>query len=251
MGTRRIAWLSPDDPPDMFPDIDEALDNPNGLLAAGGNLSSERLLTAYRAGIFPWYDPGQPILWWSPDPRCILRPEQLRVSRRLGRYARRSALNLSFNRAFDEVIRACAGSRDYAQGTWISDEMISAYKLLHAIGWAHSVEVWSENRLVGGLYGVCMGRMFFGESMFSAADNASKFAMLGLTSHMLANGLELMDCQVVSPHLLTMGAITIPRNEFRKLLNSLCTPPSPFTNWPTNIRTVPDVLQEWFAVALQ
>lgn len=251
MATRRIAWLSSDDPPDVFPDIDDALESPSGLLAAGGDLRSERLLAAYRSGIFPWYDSGQPILWWSPDPRCVLRPEELSVSRRLSRYARRSTLRLSFNRAFDDVIRACAENRDYAQGTWINDEMIAAYGLLHATGWAHSIEVWSGKTLVGGLYGVCIGRMFFGESMFSAVDNASKFAMLGLTSHMLLNGLELIDCQVVSPHLLTMGAKTIPRSEFRIMLNSLCEPPTPFTNWPKNSRLVPDLLEEWFAAALQ
>jgi leucyl/phenylalanyl-tRNA--protein transferase len=250
MSTQRIVWLSPGDPADRFPAIETALIEPNGLLAAGGDLGSERLLSAYRSGIFPWYDSGQPILWWSPDPRCVLCPDQLRVSRRLRQYARRSELSVGFNQAFGDVIRACAGHRDYSQGTWITAEMISAYEKLHTTGWAHSVEIWDQDKLVGGLYGVCIGRVFFGESMFSIADNASKFAMLGLTAQMLLHGLELMDCQVTSPHLLTMGAVVVPRNRFKQQLTSLCHPPSRFTNWPTARRPVPQLLDDWRSAAL-
>ena len=219
----------------------------SGMVAIGADLEPGTLLTAYRSGLFPMPIPRRRIGWFSPDPRGIIPLEGLRVTRSLRRSLRR--YTVGFDRCFAEVMANCGDPR--RPSGWIDQSMIDAYTRLHRMGWAHSVEVWNGNRLVGGLYGVCMGRMFFGESMFSAADNASKFAMLGLTSHMLASGLELMDCQVVSPHLLTMGAITIPRNEFRKLLNSLCAPPSPFTDWPTNIRTVPDVLQEWFAAALQ
>lgn len=251
MSTQRVAWLSPDDSPDLFPDVESALREPDGLLAAGGDLGTERLLNAYRRGIFPWYDEGQPILWWAPDPRCILRPRDLCVSKRLRQYARRSTCTLRFNRAFGDVIRACAGARESQQDTWITAEMITAYERLHTNGWAHSVEVWDHGQLVGGLYGLCIGRMFFGESMFSAVDNASKFAMLGLTSQMLSHNLELIDCQVVSQHLITMGAITIPRRDFTSLLGTLCNPARPFTDWPDAALSIAESLQGWRSAALQ
>lgn len=251
MSTQRVAWLSPDDSPELFPDVESALHEPEGLLAAGGDLGTERLLNAYRRGIFPWYDEGQPILWWAPDPRCILRPCDLRVSKRLARYARRSHLTLRFNTAFGDVIRTCAGARESQLGTWITAEMITAYEQLHANAWAHSVEVWDKEQLVGGLYGLCIGRVFFGESMFSAVDNASKFAMLGLASQMLSHDLELIDCQVVSQHLMTMGATTIPRHEFTALLSALCQPPRPFTDWPDHALSIADSLRVWCSAALQ
>ncbi|MDH3532958.1 MAG: leucyl/phenylalanyl-tRNA--protein transferase [Gammaproteobacteria bacterium] len=250
MSERRIAWLSPDDFPDAFPDVETALREPNGLLAAGGDLSANRLLTAYRRGIFPWYDAGQPILWWAPDPRCVLRPQDLRISRRLAQYARQSTLSLEFNSAFGDVMRACAGKRRSQQGTWITAEMLNAYEQLHASGWAHSVEVWDGRQLVGGVYGVCIGRVFFGESMFSAIDNASKFALLGLCSHMLANGLKLLDCQVASRHLLTLGATMLPRQEFTALLADLCSPAASCANWPGDSLPVAESLHIWRSVAL-
>ena len=247
----RIAWLSAEDPPESFPDVETALREPDGLLAAGGDLSQDRILCAYRSGIFPWYDDGQPILWWSPDPRCVLRPDKLRVSRRLAQYARRSALTLHFNSRFGDVIRACAGERRSRQGTWITADMIAAYEDLHAAGWAHSVEVKEDDRLVGGLYGLGIGKVFFGESMFSEVANASKFAMLGLTSHMLQQGLELIDCQVVSQHLLSIGAETIPRREFSAALQALCEPATPARSWPAAPVAVAAALKNWQTAALQ
>jgi leucyl/phenylalanyl-tRNA--protein transferase len=200
-------------------------------LAAGGDLSQDRLLSAYRSGIFPWFDDGQPILWWSPDPRCVLRPAELHVSRRLDQQIRNSRAELRFDTAFADVIRACAGERKSQQGTWITDDMIAAYEQLHAAGWAHSVEVWQDGKLAGGLYGIYIGRVFFGESMFSALPNASKIALLGLTRRLPPSELELIDCQVVSPHLLTLGAITIPRAEFSQILENACNPPGRPYNW--------------------
>jgi leucyl/phenylalanyl-tRNA--protein transferase len=246
----RIAWLRPDDPPELFPDVASALAEPDGLLAAGGDLSETRLLAAYRQGIFPWYDAGQPILWWSPDPRCVLRPAALKVSRRLRQYVRRSTCELRFNHAFGAVIRACAGRRRSVQGTWITPEMTYAYEQLHAGGWAHSIEVWDRGELVGGLYGLCIGRVFFGESMFSAVANASKFAMLGLVVHMLDSGLALLDCQVVSAHLVTLGASYMPRSEFCALLDELCDPPVRCREWPRQAVPVTDILERWLATAL-
>ena len=250
MNALRIAWLSPDDPADSFPNVETALREPDGLLAAGGDLQQERILAAYRQGIFPWYDDGQPILWWSPDPRCVMRPHRLRISRRLAQYARSSDLMLHFNTAFQEVVRACAGKRQSQQGTWITDQMAVAYENLHETGWAHSIEVRDGDELVGGLYGLCIGRVFFGESMFSGVDNASKFAILGLTAHMLAHDLELIDCQVVSQHLLTIGAETIPRRKFSSLLGDLCDPANRFTDWPAGPVAIADALRDWRTAAL-
>ena len=232
MSQNRVVWLGPDDASDAFPNVENAMREPNGLLAAGGDLSSERLLAAYAQGIFPWYEDAQPILWWSPDPRCVLFPDKLHVSRRLRQELRRSSLAVAFNRDFGATIQACAGERRSNQGTWITTEMAHAYGRLHAEGWAHSVEVYDDDKLVGGLYGLCIGRVFFGESMFSAKANASKYAMLGLTRHMLEHKMELLDCQVVSAHLFSMGAQTIPRREFSRLLDAACTPPAPHTAWP-------------------
>ena len=251
MNATRIVWLRPEDPPDWFPDVGAALAEPDGLLAAGGDLSEARLLAAYRQGIFPWYDSGQPILWWSPDPRCILRPADLKVSRRLRQYARRSRFLLRFNTAFAEVIRACAGRRRSGQATWITAEMICAYEQLHSSGWAHSIEVWDGDTLAGGMYGLCIGRAFFGESMFSAADNASKFAMLGLAAHMLEHDMPLLDCQVASQHIVTMGATFLGRSEFCNRLVALCAPPDRHRDWPTEPLAVPEALRRWQAAALQ
>jgi len=232
MNANRIAWLSPSDPSDAFPDVENALTEPDGLLAAGGDLSEERLLAAYCKGIFPWYDDGQPILWWSPDPRCVLRPLDLHISRRLQQEVRKSTAELRFNHVFADVIRACAGERKSQQGTWITQDMIAAYERLHSDGWAHSIEVWQDDELAGGVYGLCIGKVFFGESMFSTKANASKIALLGLTKHMQEFDLELIDCQVVSQHLVTLGASVIPRNEFAQILNQACDPPTRHDSWP-------------------
>lgn len=228
----RVSWLSPEDPPEAFPDIDLALQEPDGLLAAGGDLSVERLVYAYRHGIFPWFDDGQPILWWSPESRCVLRPEDFHTSSRMRRKMRNSNATITFNTAFADVIRECAGPRRSEQGTWITPDMILAFEALHADGWAHSIEVREDGELIGGIYGLAIGRMFFGESMFSHKANASKLAMLALCHVMAGNGIEMIDCQVISRHLLTLGATAIPRPAFAAALRSACTTPDRFTNWP-------------------
>jgi len=232
MSDNRLFWLTTSDSPDDFPNVKQALTEPDGLLAAGGDLSKSRLLAAYRAGIFPWYEEGQPILWWSPEPRCILRPSELHVSRRLRQYVRASNATLSFNRAFDQVIRACAEHRKSQRGTWITVAMMQAYEALHTDGWAHSVEVWHDDELIGGLYGLCIGKVFFGESMFSAKTNASKLALIGLVRHLLDHDFEIIDCQVVSPHLTSLGATTIARDEFTRILHSACKSEAPHSHWP-------------------
>jgi leucyl/phenylalanyl-tRNA--protein transferase len=228
----QIKWISPGDPPDAFPAITQALRSPNGLLAAGGDLSAERLLHAYQHGIFPWFESGQPILWWSPDPRCVLLPANLHLSRRFGRSLKNAGFGVSFNEAFRNVIIACSAGRDGHTGTWITPEMIDAYGRLHTLGWAHSVEVWLEGELVGGIYGVAIGRAFFGESMFSHVTNASKVAVLALCRQLIAHDFAVLDCQVPSPHLMSLGAIRMPRMEFASLLKSVCTPTSAFDSWP-------------------
>lgn len=228
----QIAWLSRDDPPEAFPDIDRACREPEGLLAAGGDLSRARLLYAYRHGIFPWYEHGQPILWWSPDPRCVLEPARFHVARRLRRWLKTCPFELRFNTAFREVVDGCAGRRLGQQGTWITSEMAAAYESLHRAGWAHSVEAWSGEKLVGGIYGVAIGKVFFGESMFSRESNASKIAMLCLCRILVQHDFLMLDCQVVSPHLLTLGAVTISRDEFRSRLEAACANPEAFAGWP-------------------
>ena len=232
MSRNRVLWLSPDDPPDAFPDIDGALAEPDGLLAAGGDLSVERLLYAYRSGIFPWFDDGQPILWWSPNPRCVLYPSNFNTSSRFRRSIGKSRATITVNQSFDEVIRACAGPRRSEQGTWITADMIRAYEALHTEGWAHSIEVRENGRLSGGLYGIAIGKMFFGESMFSQQSNASKLAMLYLCENLHANGFDMIDCQVVSRHLTTLGATAVPRSKFAVHLQSACSTPARYDDWP-------------------
>ena len=241
MSSNRVVWLGPTDPPDTFPDISSALREPDGLLAAGGDLSPERLLHAYRSGIFPWFDDGQPILWWSPDPRCVLRPGDFHTSSRMRRAIRSSTAEITFNRSFSEVIRTCSGPRRSEQGTWITAEMIEAFKTLHEDGWAHSIEVRDGDALIGGLYGLAIGRMFFGESMFSLKANASKLAMLGLSEILAGNAFELIDCQVISQHLLTLGAIAMPRDEFATYLQSHCPALTRFDGWPESPLKVSDL----------
>jgi leucyl/phenylalanyl-tRNA---protein transferase len=203
-----------------FPPLSKALREPNGLLAAGGDLRPERLIQAYRHGCFPWFQDGQPILWWSPDPRTVLLPNNLHVSRSLAKVMRQGRYRVTFDQAFAEVIRACAAPRSYAAETWITSPMQDAYLELHQRGIAHSVEVWRDDLLVGGLYGLAMGQLFFGESMFSRADNASKVGFVTLVEHLKDWGFVLIDCQMPTEHLLSLGAQTISRTEFAGYLNA-------------------------------
>jgi leucyl/phenylalanyl-tRNA--protein transferase len=215
---KRITWLAPGDPPARFPPVGEALDDPPGLLAAGGDLMPERLCEAYRRGIFPWYSPGEPVLWWSPDPREVLLPGEMHVSRSLRRTVRRGTYRVTENQAFAMVIAACATARGPAAGTWITPEMQAAYLELHARGVAHSIEVWWGDELAGGLYGVRSGRVFSGESMFSRRDDASKVALAWLAERCPERGIALIDCQMPSGHLRRLGSRPMPRRQFLELL---------------------------------
>ncbi len=212
-----LTWLQRDDL--SFPPLEKAMREPNGLLAAGGDLSPERLLAAYRHGCFPWYQEGQPLLWWSPDPRTVLFPEELHVSRSLRKTLRQETFTVSFDRAFQAVIEGCAGPRRYADGTWITTPMQNAYLALHRLGVAHSVEVWQDGRLVGGLYGLAMGQLFFGESMFSRATDASKVGFVTLVERLRDWGFKLIDCQMPTQHLASFGARAIPREAFAEALS--------------------------------
>jgi leucyl/phenylalanyl-tRNA--protein transferase len=215
---KRITWLQPGDPPTRFPNVDQALDEPPGLLAAGGDLAPARLREAYRRGIFPWYSPGEPVLWWSPDPREVLFPTEFHVSRSLRRTLRRGTFRITWNEAFPLVISACAAARGPATGTWITPEMQAGYLALHAAGEAHSIEVWLGAELAGGLYGVRSGRVFSGESMFSRRDDASKVALAALMSEAATSGISLIDCQMPSAHLRSLGSRPIPRAQFLQFL---------------------------------
>lgn len=214
MNTKTITWLTPDGDREWFPPLDQALDEPEGLLAAGGDLSPERLLAAYRRGIFPWYSAGQPVLWWSPNPREVLFPGEFKCSRSLSKTLRNRGFEVTFDREFAEVVKACAARRENSTGTWITSEMHAAYCGLHQRGQAHSVEVRFEDRLVGGLYGVLLGRVFFGESMFSRERDASKVALAHLAQRALVAGLQLIDCQLPTPHLRSLGSRPLSRAEF-------------------------------------
>jgi len=213
-----VAWIDADAAPDAFPPVERALKEPDGLLAAGGDLSPERLLAAYRRGIFPWYSRGQPILWWSPDPRAILIPRELKVSRSLTKTLRNGGFETRFDTAFDAVMRACGERKLRPEGTWISHDMREAYARLHELGYAHSVEVHRDAELVGGLYGVALGRVFYGESMFSRERDASKVALKHLCDRLVALNFALIDCQMATAHLQSLGAKLIPRSEFSALL---------------------------------
>ncbi|MBW6485359.1 MAG: leucyl/phenylalanyl-tRNA--protein transferase [Syntrophobacterales bacterium] len=203
----------------LFPPVELA--EPEGLLAVGGDLSPERLLAAYSAGIFPWYSEGEPLLWWSPDPRFVLFPEELRVSRSMRQFLKKKIVETTFDKAFPAVISACGSRpRPGQDGTWITPEMVASYNNLHKLGFAHSVEAWDGEKLVGGLYGVSLGRTFFGESMFSAIPNASKAALIALVSFLRARGFDLIDCQVETGHLGSMGARFVSRAEFCRLLQA-------------------------------
>lgn len=203
-----------------FPAVEDA--TPEGIVAAGGNLSPGMLLSAYRQGIFPWYSDGEPILWWSPDPRFVLFPGEFHVSTSMKRLRKRGAFSVTFDTAFRETIMACRETPRLGQpGTWITNEIVEGYVRLHELGYAHSVETRREGRLVGGLYGVSLGAIFFGESMFSHEANASKYALVELVEHLVGMGCELIDCQAYTPHLERFGAREIPRAEFLTLLKGL------------------------------
>jgi leucyl/phenylalanyl-tRNA---protein transferase len=219
-----IPWLRGAEP---FPPVTRALRSPNGLLCAGGDLSPERLVEAYRHGIFPWFSEGEPILWWSPDPRMVLFPDELKVSRSLRKTLARDVYETRFDTAFREVMEACAAPREGQAGTWIVPEMVEAYVALHERGLAHSVESWRDGELVGGLYGVALGRAFFGESMFSRATDASKVALVRLVERLRIQGCDLIDCQQNTAHLASLGAREIPRKAFAQhLRDSIQYPPS-------------------------
>lgn len=222
-----IPWLEKNAP---FPQPARALTEPNGLLAAGGDLSAARLIDAYRSGIFPWYSADQPLLWWSPDPRMVLVPAELKISRSLGKRLRKSGtydFEIRVDSAFERVMRACAAPRDGHDGTWITDDMVAAYADLHRRGLAHSIETWINGELAGGLYGVALGRMFYGESMFTRATDASKIALAHLARQLERWQFGLIDCQMKTEHLASLGAREIPRSEFIHRLKVLvnCEPP--------------------------
>jgi leucyl/phenylalanyl-tRNA--protein transferase len=226
-----LFLLDPGNPRAPFPAAGLAETDPNGLLAVGGDLHPERLINAYRNGIFPWFSPGDPILWWSPDPRTLLFPAQVRVSRSLRKALRRRRLGVTMDRAFDAVIRACSGPRRDGAGTWLVPEMIAAYGRLHRRGLAHSVEVWQDGELVGGLYGVGLGRVFYGESMFSRVGDASKVALVHLCQRLDAWGFAVVDCQMMSGHLVRMGAQQVQRDAFTALLRRWCPVPGREGSW--------------------
>lgn len=205
----------------FFPPVETALADPNGLLAMGGDLSVERLLDAYRHGIFPWFNPGEPILWWSPDPRMVLVPGEVRVTRSLAKRIRNAGFDIRVDTAFARVMRACAAPREGAGGTWISPAMVAAYTRLFDAGYAHSVETWRDDQLVGGLYGVAIGRMFYGESMFSREPDASKVALVRLAWQLQRWEFGLIDCQMETAHLASLGARTMPRASFTARLAEL------------------------------
>jgi leucyl/phenylalanyl-tRNA--protein transferase len=218
-------WLGVRDP---FPPVETALAEPNGLLAAGGDLSPERLIDAYAHGIFPWFNEDDPIFWWSPDPRMVVFPSELHVSRSLRRIVRSDAFTVTLDRAFDAVMQGCAEPRADQDGTWITTEMMLAYGRLARIGYAHSVEVWVADELAGGLYGVAIGRVFFGESMFSRRSNASKVALTVLAEQLARWRFTVIDCQMSTPHLASLGAREIPRAEFLRLVaEGVAQPPVP------------------------
>ena len=232
-----VPWLRTSS---LFPPIDAALDDPNGLLAAGGDLSPERLVDAYRHGIFPWYNGGQPILWWSPNPRMVLPVEEFRFPRSLGKVVRQQRFAIRVDTAFKDVITACAEPRNGQSGTWITPQVVDAYTALHRQGYAHSIESWREDRLVGGLYGVAIGRMFYGESMFARESDASKVALVKLVAMLKHMDMPLIDCQQETDHLARFGARPITRREFAGWLRRLIPSPAPAERWSDVAAAAPD-----------
>jgi leucyl/phenylalanyl-tRNA---protein transferase len=223
-----IPWLAPDQP---FPAVHRALREPNGLLAAGGQLSTKRLLEAYRRGIFPWYSEGEPVLWWCPDPRMVLFPNEICISRSMRKRLRNASYEVRADTSFQEVMRTCAMPREGQAGTWITDDIVAAYTALHTAGLAHSVETWMGGELVGGLYGVAIGRAFYGESMFQRATDASKIALAHLARQLARWNFGLIDCQMATTHLASLGAREIPRKDFIALLSELVNYPTHTGNW--------------------
>ena len=223
-----IHWMNSGEP---FPPVTAALAEPNGLLAAGGDLAVPRLLDAYRHGIFPWFNPGQPVLWWSPDPRMVLLPHELKVTRSLGKVLRNREYAVRADTSFRAVMQACAGPRRQQDGTWISDTMVAAYCALHERGIAHSVETWIGGELAGGLYGVALGRMFYGESMFTRVANASKIALVHLVRQLGRWQFGMLDCQMHTAHLAALGAREIPRADFVRNLGELVNYPAVPGRW--------------------
>lgn len=220
-----LKWLGPEDP---FPPVEKALKDPNGLLCAGADLSPARLLDAYRHGIFPWYSRGEPLLWWSPDPRMVLHCDELKVSRSLAKSVRNKGYEVRIDTSFEEVLKGCATR---AEGTWLGPDMRAAYRALHEGGYAHCFETWLGGKLAGGLYGVAIGRMFYGESMFSRATDASKVALVVLVGELKARGIPLIDCQMNTPLLASLGAREIPRRDFLRTLSALVNYAEPTEKW--------------------
>lgn len=239
-----IPWLRRDDP---FPPVEAALVEPNGLLAAGADLSQPRLLAAYRRGIFPWFNPGEPILWWSPDPRMVLFPTEFKCARSLRKRLQRADYEVRVDTAFTRVMESCAAPRAGQRGTWINPAMVAAYTGLHEAGHAHSFETWMadeegagmEPQLAGGLYGVALGRVFFGESMFSRRTDASKIALAHLVAELAVRGFELIDCQMSTSHLASLGAREIPRREFSALLDRFAVLDGPIGKWARPVQGAP------------
>lgn len=223
-----VPWLADND---SFPSVEKALREPNGLLAAGGDLTPQRLLDAYARGIFPWFNDDSPILWWSPDPRMVLFPAELKISRSLQKNIKNMQYEIRIDSAFGAVVTACAAPREGQPGTWITARMQEAYEHLHKLGYAHSVETWIEGELVGGLYGVSLGKIFFGESMFSHRSNASKLAFVHLVAQLRSWEFALIDCQMNTPHLASLGAREIPRAEFTAALTKLINYPYSAQPW--------------------
>ncbi len=219
-------WLDPNNPQAPFPPVEMALRDPDGLLALGGDLSPERLLNAYRLGIFPWFSAGQPILWWSPNPRMVLRPADVKISRSLHKTLRKRLFTVTLDQTFDAVISGCAAPRHDGCGTWLSEEMQQAYSRLHSLGHAHSVETWQGGELVGGLYGVALGKVFFGESMFTRVTDASKVAFVHLVRQLAHWDFALIDCQVHTSHLASFGATAMPRSTFTVQLDQFASGPT-------------------------
>jgi len=226
-----IPWLDSNDPDCRFPPPANAQTEPNGLLAAGGDLSVRWLLSAYRAGIFPWFSEGDPIMWWCPDPRLVLPTNQVHQSRRLRRSMSQGRFGFCVDRSFEQVVSACAAPRSGQPGTWITKQMMAAYLDLHRRGHAHSLEVYRQGTLVGGIYGVAIGSLFFGESMFHRCSNASKLALVWLCQLLAFNGFDLLDCQIESAHLLSMGAQSIPRGHFLEQIRRYCSKSSAIGDW--------------------
>ncbi|MDD2723889.1 MAG: leucyl/phenylalanyl-tRNA--protein transferase [Methylovulum sp.] len=227
----KLTILNPKNPEQAFPSVTKALKEPDGLLAIGGCLSKKRLVNAYRQGIFPWYNPGEPILWWSPDPRLVLFPEKLLISRSLRKTQRQHIFSVTLDQAFDEVINGCAQPRPGQSGTWITKDIKQAYAELFRLGIAHSAETWLDGKLVGGLYGIALGQVFFGESMFHTQTDASKIAFAALVGQLKSWDYRLIDCQVHSQHLVSLGAEEIPRDDFVQWLDHYCDLPASPLAW--------------------